>query len=228
MAKVWFHGIWRRCGNYFEWKKNILELQKPGFAAPLSIIPCLPFCSLPPFPAEQPPGSPRIREEEKTINFPPRDQDFWDITRTDGWAFQNLLVSPTTKRFGRFLDNNHEDLILQDYSDIKGSVQVGCFQSGSQTNPFDQSLMIIPSSKRQFWGIWLYRNLMAGIFSELSTSLNKSSAAKSTNNWPLQNLSALDHHSDLISHHDRQKLPISALIQSKRVKDYTMVHIISM
>ena len=41
----WFHGILRRCGNDFE--KNILELQKPGFAAPLSIIPCLPFCSLP-------------------------------------------------------------------------------------------------------------------------------------------------------------------------------------
>ena len=68
---------------------------------------------------------------------------------------------------------------------------------------------------------------MTGIFSELSTSLNKSSAAKSTNNRPLQNLSALDHHSDLISHHDRQKLPISALIQSKRVKAYTMAHIIS-
>ena len=73
-------------------KKNILELQKPGFAAPLSIIPCLPFCSLPTiscrtttrisedqrwkpleigkvihFPAsEQPPGPPKIAEEEKT------------------------------------------------------------------------------------------------------------------------------------------------------------------
>ena len=130
--------------------------------------------------------------------------------------------------FGRFLHNNHEDLILQDYPGIKGSVQVECFQSGSPTYPFSPSLMIIHSSKRQFWGIWLYRNLMAGIFSELSTSLNKSSAAKSTNNRPLQNLSALDHPSDLISHHDRQKLPISALIQSEKVKGYPMAHIISM
>ena len=154
MAEAWFHGILRRCGNDFE-KKNILELQKPGFAAPLSIIPCLPFCSLPTIScrtttriSEDQRWKPLEKEEDhrgrKNIDFLQRDQDFWDITRTDGWAFQNLLVSCKTKRFGRFLHNNHEDLILQDYPDIKGSVQVGCFQSGYPTNPFGQPLMIIP------------------------------------------------------------------------------------
>ena len=87
MAEAWFHGILRRCGNDFE-KRTSWDGRSLVLLLLCRLSRASHFAHCPPFPAEQPPGSPRIREEEKTINFPPRDQDFWDITRTDDWCWE--------------------------------------------------------------------------------------------------------------------------------------------